>query len=112
MSESATTVRIAPQVQAFVRSLAPEARRKMRLGLRELERGRGDLKALEGSLRGYHHLRIGAVRILVRFGVLPGGRPAAFCIFAEHRSLVYVMLENLLSRGLLARDDIDLPNRE
>jgi mRNA-degrading endonuclease RelE of RelBE toxin-antitoxin system len=100
MSEASTTVRITPQVRAFVRSLAPETRHKLRLGLRELERGRGDLKALEGSLQGYHRLRIGAFRIIVRFGTLSGGRPAAFCIFAEHRSLVYVMLQELLENGL------------
>jgi len=111
MSEPSTTVRMAPQVAAFVRSLAPETRHKLRLALRELERGRGDLKALEGSLQGYHRLRIGAFRIIVRFGTLPGGRPAAFCIFAERRSLVYVMLEDLLNQGLVARDEIDLANR-
>lgn len=105
MSDSTTAVRIAPQVQSFVRSQAPDTRHKLRLGLRELQRGRGDLKALEGALQGYHRLRVGAFRIIVRFGALPSGRPAAFCIFAERRSLVYLMLEDLLNRGLVARDD-------
>ena len=100
MAEPRRAVRVAPQVVAFVQAQAPEARRRLRLALRALERGRGDLKPLEGRLAGYHRLRIGATRVIVRFGVLAGGGPATFCVFAERRSLVYVLLEDLLERGL------------
>lgn len=100
MAEPSCSVRVAPQVVAFVRTQAPESRRRLRLALRALERHRGDFRPLEGRLDGYHRVRIGAFRLIIRFGVLPGGRPAIFCLFAEHRSLVYLLLEDLLSRGL------------
>jgi hypothetical protein len=42
-----TKVEISDQVVNFVRSLAPEPRRSLRLGLRDLEGERGDIKQLE-----------------------------------------------------------------
>ena len=48
-----TEIRVAPQVEAFVKSLAPEPRRRLRLAIRGLATGRGDIKSLEGKLSGY-----------------------------------------------------------
>jgi hypothetical protein len=44
-----TKVEISDQVLNFVRSLAPEPRRSLRLALRGLEDERGDIKQLEGE---------------------------------------------------------------
>jgi hypothetical protein len=44
-------VRLAPQVADFFRRLAPEPRRRMPQALRDLEKGKGDVKALEGPLQ-------------------------------------------------------------
>ena len=101
MSEGRCTVHVAPQLVDFVRSQPPETRRRLRLALRALARGQGDIKALEGALTGYHRLRVGASRVIVRFGTRPGGHPAVYCIFAERRSLVYLLLEDFLHRGLV-----------
>jgi mRNA-degrading endonuclease RelE of RelBE toxin-antitoxin system len=100
MAEPRYAVRVAPQVVAFLRALAPASRRRLRLALHALEQGRGEFKALEGRLDGYHRVRVGAFRVVIRFGALPRARPAIFCVFAEHRSLVYLLLEDLLTRGL------------
>ena len=42
-----TKVEISDQVVNFVRSLAPEPRRSLPLGLQDLEGERGDIKQLE-----------------------------------------------------------------
>ena len=47
-----TRVELVPQVANFVRSLAPEPRRRLRDGLRGLEKESGDLKQLEADLAG------------------------------------------------------------
>jgi mRNA-degrading endonuclease RelE of RelBE toxin-antitoxin system len=100
MSDERRVVRVSAQVASFVRTLAPDTRRRVRLALRGLERERGDVKALEGALAGYHRLRVGAVRILFRYQPTASGRPEVLCVFAEHRSMVYLLLEDLLTRGL------------
>jgi len=60
-------VRLAPQVAAFVRTLAPEPRRKLRQALRDLERGRGEVKGLDGPLQEYSRLRVGPYRVILSY---------------------------------------------
>ena len=93
-------VRLSPQVVDFVRSLAPEPRRTIRLALRDLEKGKGDIKPLEGPLQDYCRLRIGSYRILLSYRTLR----TIECVFAERRSIVYevfadAMIERLLRDG-------------
>jgi mRNA interferase RelE/StbE len=90
-----TRVELDPQVVAFVRSLAPEPRRRVRLGLRGLEEQKGDLKQLEGELAGYVRLRIGRYRVLVRFYAEKGKRVAR-CVFAARRNVVYELFSEIL----------------
>ncbi len=98
MSRSRRSVRLAPQVVAFIHAQAPETRRRLRLAFRALEQGRGDIKSLEGALDGYHRLRVGSCRVILRYDA----ESTTCCVFAERRSMVYVMLEELLDRGLRA----------
>ncbi len=100
MAELRQAVFLSDQVQSFVRAQAPVTRHRLRMALRALERHRGDIKALEGTLAGYHRLRVGAVRIIFRYGSSEAGGGAVYGVFAEHRSLVYLLLEDLLERGL------------
>ncbi len=93
------SVWIADQVQDFLRALPPEARRAVRRGLGALGDGRGDVRALEGALEGYHRLRVGSYRVVFRYGVSARG-PAIYCVFAERRALVYVLVEQLLEGAL------------
>ncbi|HKM55683.1 MAG TPA: hypothetical protein VJY33_19915 [Isosphaeraceae bacterium] len=82
-------VQVREQVKAFLGTLAPESRKKIRFGLRRLETERGDCMALKEKLAGYHRLRIGGYRVLFRY--LPGN--VIECVFAESRSLVYHLFE-------------------
>jgi mRNA-degrading endonuclease RelE of RelBE toxin-antitoxin system len=101
MPEQAAEILLADQVVAFVRDLAPDPRRRLRLALRDLARDLGDILPLEGALSGYERLRVGAFRVIFRRAAKASGRPRIYCVFVERRSLVYVLLEDLLTRGLL-----------
>jgi len=88
-------VELDPQVAGFVRALAPEPRRRLRAGLRGLEREKGDLKQLEADLAGYARFRVGGYRIIVRFYGERGQRVAR-CVFVEKRSVVYELFAEIL----------------
>lgn len=93
-------VRLAAQVVEFVRSQAPEPRRRLRRALRDLATEKVDVKPLEGPLQDYCRLRVGSYRIILRYA----SAKTIECIFAERRSLVYeVFAERMLAR--LARGD-------
>ncbi len=83
-----TTVELSEQVLNFVRSLAPEPRRALRLGLRGLSAERGDIKQLEGELAGWCRLRVKSCRVIFRYEMEASQRVAR-CVFAERRALVY-----------------------
>jgi len=89
------TIKPSAQVAGFVRSLAPEPRRQLRLAIRSLARGREDVRALEGELAGYWRLRVGSYRVIV-------WRSATVieCVFAERRSIVYEVFAEELRRKL------------
>jgi len=95
------TIRLSQQVTRFVRDLAPEPRRKMRLALKSLAKGQGDIKALEGPLSDYWRLRVGSYRVILFYP-----RPNQIeCVFAERRSIIYEIfaetLRERLGRGQL-----------
>ncbi|MGA2691046.1 MAG: cytotoxic translational repressor of toxin-antitoxin stability system [Opitutaceae bacterium] len=82
-------VQVREQVKAFIETLGPESRRKIRLSLRGLESERGDCLPLKEALSGYHRLRVGGNRVVFRY--LPGR--VIECVFAEERSLIYHLFE-------------------
>lgn len=94
-------IELSPQVLSFVRAQAPEPRRQLRLALRGLADERGDIRPLEGSLRGYCRLRVGAFRIVFAVKAAPGAARTAHCIFAERRDLVYAVFSQELKARLL-----------
>ena len=93
-------VRQAPQVVDFVRSLAPEPRRRLRRALRDLEKGAGDVKPLEGPLQEYCRLRVGSYRVIVMYS----RSHSIECVFAERRSLVYEVFADAMVERLM-RDE-------
>jgi mRNA-degrading endonuclease RelE of RelBE toxin-antitoxin system len=99
-------VRLAAQVVDFVRSQAPEPRRRLRQALRALAAEEGDLKPLEGPLQDYCRLRVGPYRVILRYAT-----PKTIeCIFAERRQLVYeIFAETMVDRLLGGHDE---PNGE
>jgi mRNA-degrading endonuclease RelE of RelBE toxin-antitoxin system len=90
------TVRVAPQVVEFVRSLAPDPRRRLRAALRDLAKGEGDISPLEGPLQDYCRLRVGPYRVILRY---MRGRVIE-CVFAERRSLVYEVFADIMIERL------------
>jgi len=88
----------------FVRSQAPEPRRRLRQALRDLARSEGDAQSLEGPLQDFHRLRVGPYRIVFQYST-----PKTIdCVFAERRGIVYeifaeAMLDNLA--GVEAAED-------
>jgi len=93
-----TRVELDPAVAGFVRSLAPEPRRRLREGLRGLEKEKGDLKQLEAELAGYSRLRVGSYRVIIRFHAERGERVAR-CVYAERRPVVYELFSEILRGG-------------
>ncbi len=87
-------IEVAEQVRGFISSLTPEPRRWLREALRKLADEKGDIKALDGELEGYHRLRVRNYRIIFRYDVRKNERVIR-CDFAEHRGVVYEMFLNL-----------------
>jgi mRNA-degrading endonuclease RelE of RelBE toxin-antitoxin system len=86
---------LSPQVASFVRSLAPEPRRKIRMALKGLAKGQGDVKSLEGPLTSYSRLRVHSYRVILFYRSLN----QIECVFAERRSIVYeIFAEELRER--------------
>ncbi len=90
-----TRVEISDQVLTFVRSLAPEPRRSLRQGLRDLQNELGDIKQLEGELAGWCRLRVKSYRVIFRYEIKESQRVAR-CVFAERRELVYELFSESL----------------
>src|SRR2546429_8638311 len=91
-----TRVQVASQVDEFVKSLAPEPRRRLRLAIKGLANDAGDIKRLEGQLAGYSRLRVAGHRIIFAESIRQGER-VLDCVFAEKRAVVYEIFLRLLS---------------
>jgi mRNA-degrading endonuclease RelE of RelBE toxin-antitoxin system len=89
-------VEVAEQVADFVRRLAPEPRRVLRGALRDLAKGRGDVKALEGPLSAYCRLRVRGYRVILSYAK----KGSVQCVYAERRSVIYEVFADTL-RDLL-----------
>jgi len=87
-------IEVSEQVREFIRTCPPEPRRRLRDALRKLAEEKGDLKALDGELEGYHRLRVRSYRIIFRYETGKHGR-RFFCPFVEHRGVVYETFLNL-----------------
>ncbi|MCC5846889.1 MAG: hypothetical protein JJU29_02260 [Verrucomicrobia bacterium] len=90
-------IEVSDQVIAYVKGLPPAPRGSLRLAIRKLERLHGDIRNLEGVLTDYQRLRVGAHRVIFQVRTSSSG-PVIRCIFAQHRSIVYTMVEDILHR--------------
>ena len=96
-----TRVELSAQVVRFVGRQAPEPRRALRAGLRGLEREQGDIKALQGPLENYFRLRVSGFRVVFAYEAGVKGQRVIRCIFADRRSAVYEIFEEMLRKHLL-----------
>ncbi len=95
-----TKVHVGRQVENFGKALAPEPRRALWQAMKNLADNRGDVKLLEGKLSGLLRLRVGKLRVIFEVRAIRGER-VYFCFYANYRSVVYVILEQLLASGLI-----------
>ena len=91
-------VEVSRLVGEFVRQQAPDSRKALRAALRKLEKEQGDIRALDGPLKSYWRLRVRTFRVIF---VMDDG--VIRCLFAERRSVVYQIFEQMLKRGLLGK---------
>ena len=95
-----TRVIVGLRVKAFLESLAPEPRRRLWRGIKELADGKGDVKQLEGRLAPFWRLRVDRMRVVFDQKSAAGERRLV-CFYAEHRATVYSVLEQLLASSLI-----------
>lgn len=81
------------QVADWLCALPPEPKRRVRFALRDLSKGRGDIKALQGPLEGFNRLRIGGRRIIYR-QISPR---QILLEYANTRDVIYEMFEQILT---------------
>jgi len=94
-----TEVRVAQQVQEFVKSRAPQPRQALRKAIKGLAADHGDVKALEGKLAGWSRLRVSGYRVLCKETAQRGVR-IINCVSANRRSVVYELFQQLLADEL------------
>jgi mRNA-degrading endonuclease RelE of RelBE toxin-antitoxin system len=82
------------QVAAWLVALPPQTKRRVRLALRSLAKGKGDIKALQGPLESYNRLRIGGLRIIYR--QISGYE--ILLEFANTRDTVYELYEQIMGK--------------
>lgn len=80
------------QVAGWLVALAPQTKRRVRLALRALAKGRGDIKGLQGPLEGFNRLRIGGLRVIYR--QVSGNE--ILLEFGNTRDAVYELYEQIL----------------
>ena len=95
-----TKVRVEDQVEAFVKSLAPEPRRTVRQAIKGLAEDRGDTKPREGKLSQFQRQRVGHYRVLYPEGFEKRTRVIE-CVFARERLVVYEMFLQLQTEELV-----------
>lgn len=80
------------QVAAWLCGLPPQTKHRVRLALRGLAKGRGDIKGLQGPLEGFNRLRIGGLRIIHR--QISGNQTRLE--YANTRNAVHELYEQIL----------------
>ena len=91
-----TRVTLDDQPLKFIRQQAPDSRRVLREALHSIESGRIFPEPLEDQLEGFYKLKVADYRIILQ--AVPGDPGLGFrVIFAERRSVVYVLFSQLLS---------------
>ena len=95
-----TRVVVGQPVKEFLETLAPVPRRKLWRGIKNLAQNQGDLKQLEGNLHPFWRLRVERLRVIYEPRSVAGERQL-ICFFADHRSTVYAVLEQLLVSGMV-----------
>ena len=81
------------QGPSWLAALPPESKHRVRLALRGLARGCGDIKGLMGPLSGFNRLRIGGLRIISR----QTHAKEILLEYANHRDVIYELSREILT---------------
>jgi mRNA-degrading endonuclease RelE of RelBE toxin-antitoxin system len=79
-------------VAQWLCGLPPQTKHRVRLPLRRLAKGQGDIKGLQGALESFNRLRIGGLRIIFR---QVSGREILL-EYANTRDVIYELHEQIL----------------
>ena len=82
------------QVQSWLVALPPDAKKRVRRALRDLENGKGDICALRNELDGFNRLRVGGMRIV--YSQHPGR--IIRLEYADTRDVIYENFLRVLAR--------------
>lgn len=66
MKRELPSVRLPPEVQAAIRTMHPELRRRIRAALDDIRATPDSGKLLKRELNGWHSFRVGRIRIIYR----------------------------------------------
>jgi len=88
-------IEISTQVADFLRTLAPEPRKRIRKALRDLAADQGDILELEHPLDGFYRLRIGRCRVIFHYTGSETDHVIR-CDYAERRELIYEVFNDLI----------------
>ena len=90
-----TRVTLDDQPLKFIRQQAPDSRRALREALHAVETGKTFPEPLEDPLAGFYKLKVAGYRMILQ--AVPGSAGPGFrVIFAERRTVVYVLFSQLL----------------
>ncbi|HTV41216.1 MAG TPA: hypothetical protein VMF08_11615 [Candidatus Sulfotelmatobacter sp.] len=92
---------VTQRVREFLESLAPDPRRKLWRGIKDLAQGKGDIRQLDGKLAPNWRLRVGRVRVIFYEAASSDGERQLVCFFTDYRATVYSVLEQLLASDFL-----------
>ena len=81
------------QVAAWLCALPPEGKHRVRMALRALAKGQGEIKPLQGPLEGFNRLRIGGRRII--YCQVASDR--ILLEYANTRDVIYELFERILA---------------
>jgi hypothetical protein len=95
-----TRVIVGHRVKYFLQTLAPEPRRRLWRGIKALAQDKGDRKQLDGNLHPFWRMLVDRMRVIYEPRSVAGERHLV-CFFADHRSTVYAVLEQLLASGMV-----------
>jgi mRNA-degrading endonuclease RelE of RelBE toxin-antitoxin system len=89
-------VTLEPQPREFIRRQPPDARRRLREVLHEVERGKLFPEPLRDELDGFYKVKANDHRLIVQHASGDDG-PFFRVVFIERRSLVYEMFRQILN---------------
>ncbi len=88
-------VLVEAQPLAFVRRQSPDARKKLRAAIHDIERGAAFPEPLEDELEGFYKLRVENCRLILKHES-SGAAPLFKVVFAERRSVVYELFRQII----------------